>query len=180
MSATRVTVTIAGRLYVVEIEDLGARPVVARVDGERFDVWPGALPAGAPPAGALPAEAVAPVAPAAAEGHPPAAALSPAPAMPGSAAPAPAGAIHAPIPGVVLSIAIEPGAEVAPGQELCVIEAMKMKNTIRAARAGRIARVLVAPGQTVRHHDLLAEYAADGDSGTEPDGGGPGAAGRES
>ena len=60
---------------------------------------------------------------------------------------------------VIVSVAVKAGEAVAVGQEVCALEAMKMKNAIRATRAGVIARVHVAPGQAVRHRDLLAEYA---------------------
>jgi biotin carboxyl carrier protein len=44
------------------------------------------------------------------------------------------------------------------GQELCTIDAMKMRNNIRAARPGRIAEILVTPGQTVNHNDPLMSF----------------------
>jgi biotin carboxyl carrier protein len=67
-------------------------------------------------------------------------------------------AVRAPIPGVIVSLAIEPGTTVSTGQELCVLEAMKMKNSIRAARAGQIAAIHVTPGQAVKHRDVLMEF----------------------
>jgi biotin carboxyl carrier protein len=66
--------------------------------------------------------------------------------------------VLAPIPGVILTILVKEGDDVAYGQDLCIIEAMKMRNAIKAARTGRIAAVRVAPGQTVNHHDVLMEY----------------------
>jgi len=41
------------------------------------------------------------------------------------------------------------------GQEVCVLEAMKMRNSIKAPRQARIAEVKVAPGQTVAFGDIL-------------------------
>lgn len=67
--------------------------------------------------------------------------------------------IRSPIPGTIISIAVKPGDEVEAGQELCVLEAMKMKNMIRAPRTGTIATVQVSAGQSVQHRDLLMEYA---------------------
>jgi biotin carboxyl carrier protein len=64
----------------------------------------------------------------------------------------------APLPGVVASIAVHPGTVTSIGQELCVLEAMKMKNAIRAGRAGRIAAVHISVGQHVRHNDPLVDY----------------------
>lgn len=139
----KLKVSVAGQLYEVEIDDLDARPVIAFVAGERFEVWPADT-------------AEAPARPAAPTAAPP---RAPAPSV---SAPAPGnGAVLAPIPGVIISVAVSAGAEVTVGQELCVLEAMKMKNTIRAPRAGRIAGVQVAAGQTVRHRDVLMAYEAE-------------------
>jgi biotin carboxyl carrier protein len=66
--------------------------------------------------------------------------------------------VLAPIPGVIISIQVKQGDEVSLGQELCVLEAMKMKNTIRSPRAGVIASVNVSSGETVKHHDVLVEF----------------------
>jgi len=46
-------------------------------------------------------------------------------------------------------VAVKPGDAVRKGDELCVIEAMKMGTSIRAQRDGTVREVLVAPGQTV-------------------------------
>src|SRR5689334_17055014 len=51
--------------------------------------------------------------------------------------------VHAIIPGVVVSVAIAPGDMVEAGQQLLVVEAMKMQNELRAPRAGRVERVTV-------------------------------------
>lgn len=66
--------------------------------------------------------------------------------------------VAAPMPGVVLSIEVAPGAVVTRGQLLLVLEAMKMKNDIRAERDGVIASVSVAPGDQVRHGDPMIAY----------------------
>ena len=62
-----------------------------------------------------------------------------------------------PLPGVVKSIAVAPGQEVARNQELLVIEAMKMDNVIRATRPGTIDAIHVAAGQQVAHGDPLLD-----------------------
>jgi propionyl-CoA carboxylase alpha chain len=67
-------------------------------------------------------------------------------------------AIRAPIPGVILSIAVREGTEVAIGQDLCILEAMKMKNSIRSPRKGVIAKVHALVGQSVQHHEILMEF----------------------
>lgn len=143
------TVKIGERAFTVEIGDLDDRPIHVLVDGEPLEVWPEpateretdkrtktetAQPSAAP----VPARAE----------TPPSAALQ---------APA-SNAVLAPIPGVIVAIAVQAGDQVEAGQELCVLEAMKMKSPIRAPRAGRIAAVRVATGQQVKHKDVLVEY----------------------
>jgi biotin carboxyl carrier protein len=63
--------------------------------------------------------------------------------------------VRAIIPGAVHSVAVVTGDEVEAGQQLLVVEAMKMQNEIRAPRAGRISRVAVGAGQTLELRDLL-------------------------
>lgn len=63
--------------------------------------------------------------------------------------------VHAIIPGVVVSVAVAPGDTVEPGQQLLVVEAMKMQNELRAPRAGTVARVTVGERSTVEVGDVL-------------------------
>jgi biotin carboxyl carrier protein len=63
--------------------------------------------------------------------------------------------VHAIIPGVVVAVSVAPGDEVVAGQQLLVVEAMKMQNELHAPREGRIERVAVAPGRTIEVGDLL-------------------------
>jgi len=65
--------------------------------------------------------------------------------------------IEAPIPGKVVEVAVEPGNEVAPGQSLVVLEAMKMENELTADRGGRVVAVHVTAGDTVDSGALLVE-----------------------
>ncbi len=95
-----------------------------------------------------PAPAPAPAAPAPAPAAP-IAAPTPAPAPAAPKAPAVSETITAPLPGKIISVAVKAGDAVNKGDELCVIEAMKMGNSIKAQRAGTIADVLVSPGQSV-------------------------------
>ncbi|HEY3448805.1 MAG TPA: biotin/lipoyl-containing protein [Myxococcales bacterium] len=57
--------------------------------------------------------------------------------------------LSAPMPGKVVRVLVNPGDEVAEGQGLVVVEAMKMENELRAPRSGRVEEVAVSPGQTV-------------------------------
>ena len=63
--------------------------------------------------------------------------------------------VRAIIPGVVVSVAVAPGDTVEAGQELLVVEAMKMQNELRAPRGGTIARVAVGDRSTIEVGDLL-------------------------
>ena len=58
-------------------------------------------------------------------------------------------------PGVVVSVSVVPGDAVVAGQQLLVVEAMKMQNELRAPRDGTITRVGVGAGQTIEVGDLL-------------------------
>jgi 3-methylcrotonyl-CoA carboxylase alpha subunit len=59
------------------------------------------------------------------------------------------------LPGRVVRVAVAPGDTIVAGQELLVIEAMKMHNEVRATSPGTVARVAVAPGDAVELGDLL-------------------------
>ncbi|MFC0811742.1 pyruvate carboxylase [Paracoccus panacisoli] len=65
--------------------------------------------------------------------------------------------IGAPMPGVVASVAVQPGASVKPGDLLLTIEAMKMETGIHADRAAVVKAVHVAPAQQIDAKDLLIE-----------------------
>jgi biotin carboxyl carrier protein len=64
------------------------------------------------------------------------------------------------LPGVVKAVKVQVGQEVAPGDPLLVIEAMKMDNVIRAVRSGAIAAVHAVEGHQVAHGEPLLEYEA--------------------
>lgn len=66
--------------------------------------------------------------------------------------------VGAPMPGLVVTITVAPGEQVAAGQKLCTLEAMKMETTLYAERAGRVAEVLVRPGMQVETGDLLVRF----------------------
>jgi biotin carboxyl carrier protein len=57
--------------------------------------------------------------------------------------------------GVVVEVSVKAGAEVASGDVVAVVEAMKMMNEIRVHRAGTVAEVHAAPGETVEAHAKL-------------------------
>ena len=65
------------------------------------------------------------------------------------------GDVHAPMPGLVLDILVEPGQEVEVGTPLLVLEAMKMENVIKAEGAGRVTDIHVERRQAVEKRQLL-------------------------
>jgi pyruvate carboxylase len=72
----------------------------------------------------------------------------------------PGNALHvaAPMPGLVASVLVSAGKEVAPGEKLFTLEAMKMETTVYAERGGTVAEVTVGPATQVEAGDLLLRY----------------------
>ncbi len=68
--------------------------------------------------------------------------------------------IAAPMPGLVASIAVQPGQAVKVGDPLLVLEAMKMETSLSAERDGVVDEVLVKPGQQIDAKDLLLRFKA--------------------
>ncbi|KAM5312046.1 propionyl-CoA carboxylase alpha chain isoform 4-T4 [Glossophaga mutica] len=65
--------------------------------------------------------------------------------------------LRSPMPGMVVAVAVKPGDMVAEGQEICVIEAMKMQNSMTAGKTGKVKSVHCKAGDTVGEGDLLME-----------------------
>ncbi|HUK58959.1 MAG TPA: acetyl-CoA carboxylase biotin carboxylase subunit [Stellaceae bacterium] len=65
----------------------------------------------------------------------------------------------APMPGLLVSIAVAEGQEVKPGEELAVIEAMKMENVLRAEREGKVAKIHVRKGDSLAADQIILEFA---------------------
>ena len=63
--------------------------------------------------------------------------------------------VHAIIPGRIVALSVAPGDAVVAGQQLLVLEAMKMQNELRAPREGSIERIPIAVGENVEVGDLL-------------------------
>lgn len=64
-----------------------------------------------------------------------------------------------PMPGVVLSISVQIGDKVTIGDEICVLEAMKMQQSLRAEWSGTVKAIHVSPGQQVLDGDAIAELS---------------------
>ena len=71
------------------------------------------------------------------------------------------GALNAPMPGVILEVNVKPGDTVTRGQQVAILDAMKMHNVIGAPRAGTIAEVFVSAGQSVNHGDAIVSFTGD-------------------
>ena len=151
---TTVRVRIGDRWYTVEVGDLSRSPVTVTVDGETFqiDLEVDSAPGPSPPRpaaatrGRPPAELAVPDAP-------------PAPVPAGSPAAAPPAddILRSPMPGRVMSVLVRPGDAVSAGAEVCVVEAMKMEQSILAHRDGIVKTVFVQPLDSVNANDPLVE-----------------------
>ena len=61
------------------------------------------------------------------------------------------------MPGLVKSVAVNVGDVVGENQEVCVVEAMKMQNSLVSLAMGKIKAVLVREGEAVEEGQLLVE-----------------------
>jgi len=68
--------------------------------------------------------------------------------------------VAAPMPGMIVTVAVRAGQVVKAGDPLVSIEAMKMETQLRAERDGTVRAIHVRPGETVAARDLLLEFAA--------------------
>jgi biotin carboxyl carrier protein len=140
--------TIGGKTYHIEVPDPGITPLQVIVDGQAFQVEIAGTEGGlAPQAVPIPTQAP----------------LSPPRRVPATRAPQPTDArgevITAPMPGTILSLEVEEAQQVEPGQIVCVLEAMKMKNPIRAVHGGIVVQTAVQVGQNVSYGDLLVKLS---------------------
>ncbi len=67
------------------------------------------------------------------------------------------GDIKAPMPGLVIEVAVEVGQTVAKGDKVLILEAMKMENVIKAAGDGIVKAIHTTKGQPVEKGQLLIE-----------------------
>ncbi len=64
----------------------------------------------------------------------------------------------APISGMVVDVKVKEGDEVSAGQELIILEAMKMENTLYSALDGKISKISINAGDSVQVDDILIEF----------------------
>lgn len=67
-------------------------------------------------------------------------------------------ALRAPMPGLVVRVAVGEGDAVEEGDTVLIVEAMKMENELSATGAARVARILAAPGEAVEKGQVLVEF----------------------
>ena len=144
MAVTNLRVKVGDRWYSVQVGDLGQTPVEVTVDGETFYVEVEGLPQLPPPAPRL--------------GRPRRPDIEAPPPRPRFRGASPTdNIIRSPMPGRVIAIMVRPGDQVSAGAEVCVVEAMKMEQSIRAFRDGVVKAVYVQPMDSVRANDPLIE-----------------------
>ena len=66
--------------------------------------------------------------------------------------------IISPMPGLVVSVDVEMGQEVEEGEAVCVVEAMKMQNIIRAEASGKVKTINVGAGDSVAADEIMVEF----------------------
>lgn len=166
----RYTLNISDREFVVDVQEIDADTFEVVVGGDTYQVnlasdeslaeatiTPGFAPSAA--AAAAPARKSAAPRPAAAA--PAAAAPAAAPSAPAARKPAGGGGKgtqSAPMPGVILEVNVKPGDVVTRGQQVAILDAMKMHNVIGAAQAGTVAEVYVSAGQSVDHGTPILKF----------------------
>ena len=144
MAVTSLRIKVGERWYTVHVGDLSHSPVEVTVEGETFSVEVEGLP---------------PRPPARVRGErrrPPQIAPPPRHSRATRASPSD-NTVRSPMPGRVISIMVRPGDQVSAGDEMCVVEAMKMEQSIRAPRAGVIKAIHVQPLDSVSAGDPLIE-----------------------
>ncbi|MBT8104540.1 MAG: acetyl/propionyl/methylcrotonyl-CoA carboxylase subunit alpha [Woeseiaceae bacterium] len=77
--------------------------------------------------------------------------------MPVKVPPDTSGQVKAPMPGLIVSVSVAEGDEVKAGDELAVLEAMKMENALRADRNGVVAKVHFQAGESVEVDEIIME-----------------------
>jgi propionyl-CoA carboxylase alpha chain len=79
--------------------------------------------------------------------------------MPEKQAPDMSRFLLSPMPGLLVSLTVKPEEEVKSGQALCVVEAMKMENILKAERDGKVAKLHAKPGDSLAVDQIILEFA---------------------
>jgi biotin carboxyl carrier protein len=155
----RYTLGLAEREFVIDVQELSADRFEVHVGEQSYEVQLNADEE-------LGVDSITPGLQGGATTPAPRPAAAPARATPASAAAAKpprggggSGALAAPMPGTILEVNVKAGDTVQRGQQIAVLDAMKMHNLIGAPRAGTIAEVCVTAGQAVGHGDVIVRFA---------------------
>jgi len=144
LAVTSLRIKVGERWYTVQVGDLSHSPVEVTVEGETFTVEVEGLPSR-------------PLATGQGERRRPSQ-IAPPPRHRRATRASPSDNIlRSPMPGRVIAIMVRPGDQVSAGDEVCVVEAMKMEQSIRATRDGVVKAVHVQPMDSVRANDPLIE-----------------------
>jgi len=147
MSKRKLKLTVNSKTYTVEVGSLVESPVMVTVNGQPYVVE---LSGTEVTSLAVPAKSKT-IARTVTAAPPP-----PTPAVP--AAGVGSNIITSPMPGLILDVYVKVGDQVNLGQEVCSLEAMKMKNAIRSSRSGVVASVAVHEGQKVAYGEVLVTF----------------------
>ena len=143
MALTNLRIKVGDNWYTVQVGDLTQSPVQVTVEGETFEVEVEGL---SPPPAPLH------------RGRSRQTQMEgPTPQSQSSAANYSDDILRSPMPGRVISILVRPGDRVSAGDEVCVVEAMKMEQSIRAHRDGVVKTIFVQPMDPVKADDPLIE-----------------------
>jgi biotin carboxyl carrier protein len=163
----RYTLGLNGREFVIDVQELSADRFDVVVGEQHYEVTLSAdedlgkasIAPGLDAGGSAPERVLAP----APRASSPATAAAPAEPAAVKERPAHSGAgigtLVAPMPGAILELHVKAGDVVQRGQQIAVLDAMKMHNIIGAPRAGTIVEICVAAGQTVGHGDPIVRIA---------------------
>jgi biotin carboxyl carrier protein len=158
----RYTLGLADREFVIDVQELAADRFEVRVGEQRYEVQLNAdeeLGVDSITPGLQGSGTTAAPRPAAASVRAAPASVAAAKPPRGGGGGGGSGALAAPMPGTILEINVKAGDTVQRGQQIAVLDAMKMHNLIGAPRAGTIAEVCVSAGQAVGHGDMIVRFA---------------------
>ncbi len=131
---SRLRVRIEDRWFDVEIDDLDSSPVRVLVDGEPVDVE-------------------------VRDSHEPAQEKTGSPSAPVGPPPG-VRTFRSPMPGAIISVSVKEGDQVVTGDEVCLLESMKMNQSLRADWSGIVKTVHVKAGDQVPHGHPIIDLAS--------------------
>ncbi len=141
-SIQKVWVTVDGHKYLVEVGDLNQRPLTVIVEGISFEIDLDSEMEGSAGDSSNTSEVT----------------ILPS----GSSDSIPANTVcevTSPMPGDIVQILVKTGQKVSPGDPLCILDAMKMKNKIHSPQAGIISEIGVQEGQSVEYGVVLFKFS---------------------